>query len=87
MVHAALNFARQICGGTEYSIKLPSTFGVLFRRALTRYFVWLVIIYGGFWLLRSSPFHTEPVYVANWRFYEVIFQLYLVTGLPYFCSP
>ncbi len=85
MVHATLNFARQIYGGTEYSIKLPSSLGMLLRRALTRYLVWLVIIYGGFWLLRSSPFHDEPAYVANWRFYEVFFQLYLVAGLPYFC--
>jgi len=85
VLYAGINFARQLRGRSEYSIKMPPDLGTLFGRALARYLVWLVIIYGGFWLFSMSPFHTGPAYAANQNFYAVFLQLYLVAGLPYFC--
>ena len=83
-IHAAMNFTRQLRVGSEYSIKIPTALGPLFGRVLTRYLVWLVIFYGGFWLLRVSPFHAVPSYEANQNFYAMFVYLYLVAGLPYF---
>lgn len=85
VLYAAVNLARQMRGCNEYSVKIPATFGALFSRALARYVVWLAIIYGGFWLLRISPFHIGPAYASNWNFYEAFLQLYFFAGLPYFC--
>ncbi len=85
VLQAAVNFSHQMRGRSEYSIKMPAALGTLFGRALARYLVWLAIIYGGFWLLRMSPFHIGPNYAANQNFYAVFLQIYLVAGLPYFC--
>lgn len=82
--YAAMNFARQLRGPGQFNIRFDGTLAPLFNRALTRYLVWLAIIYSGFSLLRMIPIYKSDMAATLHRLFDDLMLVYLVLGLPYF---
>lgn len=82
MLWASVCFVRQLQGHSHYSIDRHSPIGVLFKRALVRYLVWLVVFYAGLAFYESHPYYST--YERNSQFLNALFAVYLRFGLLYF---
>ena len=56
----------------------------LFRRALARYFVWLVVLYSGYQLYQLVPFYNGAAHHSTHLLFESFLYWYLWLGIPYF---
>lgn len=84
VLYAALNFARQLRGASDFQVHWKLNGMRLFKRALTRYLVWLALITSGFALLRVVPITSSEITTAVHGFLDDFILVYLVLGLPYF---
>jgi protein-S-isoprenylcysteine O-methyltransferase Ste14 len=84
LIHACINFARQLLGSGEFRIVAPRSPGLFARRVLMRYLVWFAIMFAGFRTLEALPFYQLPLYAGNAVIYRDLLYVYLVLGIPYF---
>ncbi len=84
-VYALLYFVRQCWAGHSYfHIDQGPSVESLFRRALARYLVWLVVLYGGYQLYLLMPLYAGPEHRPTHQFFEIFLHWYLWLGMPYF---
>jgi protein-S-isoprenylcysteine O-methyltransferase Ste14 len=82
-VYALLYFVRQ-CRDRHSPFHIDPSGKNLFRRALARYLVWLVVLYGGYQLYLLTPLYSGPDYRPTHQFFTIFLSWYLWLGLPYF---
>ncbi len=83
-VYALAHFVQQCRGRGEFSIDGSMAPGQLLRRALARYLVWLVVLYGGYQLYLAVPWYAGWEHQGTHRLFAEFLRVYLWAGLPYF---
>jgi len=76
------NFIRQRCGLSDFYIDTNIRMLSLLQRAVVRYVVWMVVLFVGLTFLQSHSFYQR--YDKSIQFLDVLLDIYLVAGLPYF---
>ncbi len=85
VAYALLYFVRQCRDGhSHFHIDQSLSVESLFRRALARYLVWLVVLYGGDQLYQLIPLYAGPEHDSTHQFFDIFLHWYLWLGLPYF---
>jgi len=82
LLWASFFFLRQLQGRSHYSIDRRTPIGLLFKRALVRYIVWLVVFYVALSFYENHPYYLT--YERNSQFLNALFAAYLRFGLLYF---
>ena len=83
-VYALFYFIRQCRRGGDYHIYGSINPGLLLRRAIARYLVWLVILYGGYQLYLLTPIYSGSQHFPTHRLFADFLYWYLWLGIPYF---
>lgn len=83
--YALLYFIRQ-CRNPHSRFHINQNLSVeqLFRRALARYLVWLVVLFCGYQLYLLTPPYSDASYRSTHLLFETFLHWYLWLGLPYF---
>lgn len=83
--YGLLYFIRQ-CKTQHSHFYIEQSLGVehLFRRALARYLVWLVVLYGGYQFYLLVPFYSNSGHRSTHLLFESFLHWYLWLGIPYF---
>jgi len=83
--YGTLYFIRQ-CRSPHSRFHIDQSLSVeqLFRRALARYLVWLVVLYGGYQFYLLLPPYNDDTYHSTHLLFELFLHWYLWLGIPYF---
>ncbi len=85
VAYALLYFVRQCRNGhNHFYIDQNLSIENLLRRALARYLIWLLVLYGGYQLYLLVPLYVGPPHHSTHQFFETFLYWYLWLGLPYF---
>lgn len=82
----ALHYFIRQCRSPHSHFHIDQSLSVeqLFRRALARYLVWLVVLYCGYQLYLLTPPYSDASYRSTHLLFESFLHWYLWLGLPYF---
>lgn len=83
-VYALAYFIRQCRRHGEFFIDGGMEPTQLLRRALARYLVWLVVLYGGYQFYLAAPWYGGWEHQSTHRLFADFLRVYLWAGLPYF---
>jgi len=65
---------------------IDNTFNIkqLFRRAIVRYVVWLMVLYSGYQFYQFAPLYNDAAHHSTHLLFESFLYWYLWLGIPYF---
>ena len=82
--YALFYFIRQCRSGGSYRIDGGIDPGLLLRRAVARYLVWLVALFAGYEFYQLTPLYNSPQHAATQHLFGQFLHGYLWFGIPYF---
>ncbi|HEC20106.1 MAG TPA: hypothetical protein ENI97_12270, partial [Gammaproteobacteria bacterium] len=83
-LYALAYFIRQCRSGGIYHIDGDIEPGQLLRRAIARYVVWLVVLYGGYQFYLFTPWYNNWQHQTTQQLFGDFLHIYLWAGIPYF---
>ena len=84
IAYALLYFIRQLRGHSIFTIEKNIELNLLLRRAIVRYLVWLVILFGGYQFYLLTPPYSAITHQSTHHLFEDFLYWYLWLGIPYF---
>ncbi len=83
-LYALVYFIRQCHGDGIYTIDGGIDPAQLLRRAIARYLVWLVVLYGGYQFYLFTPWYNNWQHQTTQQLFGDFLDIYLWVGIPYF---
>jgi protein-S-isoprenylcysteine O-methyltransferase Ste14 len=84
LFYGIANLRRQTKGISKFVVARKIHWGLLLKRALARYAVWLTIIFLGSVVYRNLPYYGDAQFTANFLFFDQLLYAVAIFGIPYF---
>ncbi|VAW92702.1 hypothetical protein MNBD_GAMMA20-1938 [hydrothermal vent metagenome] len=84
VLYGLVYFIRQCRRGGLYHIDGNIEPAQLLRRAIARYLVWLVVLYGGYQFYLFTPWYNNWQHQTTQQLFADFLHIYLWAGIPYF---
>ncbi|HEX22621.1 MAG TPA: hypothetical protein ENH21_04245, partial [Chromatiales bacterium] len=84
VLYGLVYFIRQCRSGGIYHINGNIEPARLLRRAIARYLVWLVVLYGGYQFYLFTPWYNNWQHQTTQQLFADFLHIYLWAGIPYF---